>query len=766
MNALQTAGSSYSEPHPGVGIVVDMKLDSLSLPSGKVAGVKLCDNLTGEVRDMVEKFEDHLLQDASLWTDLENEAAKIRTYNDPMLSSKAGYISFLKQLYQSMSILRRLYDFIHSGCQPRRLNHQEQQECRIFSGIVTLLVGDLRRQWSSVITASDASPSGWGICELESSPLVAQLHGRWQERWRYRRLDPGEWRPAKRALHRDPFSDPLSVKAGLEEINNYTSNEGFPEIPLSLLDPQNWKTVSMGKWKHTEEHITLKEARSLLIATRRLSRAQRHRRKRHLILLDNMALCFALAKGRSARFDMLRVLQRVGSICLACGITLRPRWVPSEFNIADAPSRGFRSPGSGTKESNDFGSQNQLIQGASDQVGAEEGGRQESDEAHGESGAQSSEKDARVAALPKKSVVRRPPPPRRSVQPLPAVVQDQDVGKLAQQKKLTLLERKCVSSEVQGQYGQYLSRFEDFCRVGGFHWPPALQDVDPLLSDYMDTLFMEGRSPHEGEKTFAALEFHMLEVKGKLHRARRCLKGWRKAVPAQSRLPMPMLAMFGIAMTLAAGNHLEMALKTVVGFLLYLRPGEGLDLRSRNVVAPVRGAGIQYKWVTVIIRDQEGQRPDKTGVFDNSLAIDHTLWAGEQLLLRAKKAPTKDSLIFNFSMDNSRREAGVGKPTPLPAATRGGDGGPVLPSKGVQCRQSPWALEERCKCETLRKGGQGAGVLFLLETNFTYGVFLTLSGRDADGVFMTLRAQPYPLPMTGAFAQLALGHFNMSAGSL
>ena len=41
-----------------------------------------------------------------------------------------------------------------------------------------------------------------------------------------------------------------------------------------------------------------------------------------------------------------------------------------------------------------------------------------------------------------------------------------------------------------------------------------------------------------------------------------------------------------------------------------------------------------------------------------------------------------------------------------------------------------------------------------------------LTGRDADGVFMTLRAQPYPLPMTGAFAQLALGHFNMSAGSL
>lgn len=100
MNALRTAGSSYTEPRPDVGIVVDMKLDSLSLPSGKVAGVGLCDNLVGEVRDMVVDYENHLLQDASLSTDLEGEAAKIKTYNDPLLSSKSGYMSFLKQLFK------------------------------------------------------------------------------------------------------------------------------------------------------------------------------------------------------------------------------------------------------------------------------------------------------------------------------------------------------------------------------------------------------------------------------------------------------------------------------------------------------------------------------------------------------------------------------------------------------------------------------------------------------------------------------------------
>ena len=99
-----------------------------------------------------------------------------------------------------------------------------------------------------------------------------------------------------------------------------------------------------------------------------------------------------------------------------------------------------------------------------------------------------------------------------------------------------------------------------------------------------------------------------------------------------------------------------MALKTVIDFLLYLRPGEGMDLRAKNIIAPVKGAGSQYRWVTVIIRDQEELRRDKTGVFDNSLAIDHSPWAGTQLLSLAKKAKTRDSLIFQFKMEDFRKQ--------------------------------------------------------------------------------------------------------------
>ena len=252
-----------------------------------------------------------------------------------------------------ISIFRRLYDFVQSGCSPRRLSPAESRERRIFAGLVPLLVADLRRPWSSTVTASDASPSGWGVCECNLDPGTAQQHGRWQERWRYRRLGPSEWRPRERAFGADILQDFVTVKGNIndvDELSNYTNNEIFPEIPRQLLEPSKWRTVSMGKWKFTKEHITLKEARSLLLAIRRLSRTQRHRHKRHLVLLDNLALCFAVVKGRSAKFSMLRVLQQLGAIGLACGITIRPRWIPSEWNVADGPSRQQARPGPYCKE--------------------------------------------------------------------------------------------------------------------------------------------------------------------------------------------------------------------------------------------------------------------------------------------------------------------------------------------------------------------------------------------------------------------------------
>ena len=250
-----------------------------------------------------------------------------------------------------MSVFRKLYDFSTSSTSPRFLTASERDECLIFAGIAPLLIADLRKEWSSTITCSDASPTGFGICECQSTAGQAKQHGRWSERWRFKRLPADQWKPRQRSEGWDVLSDVRTIFGGLDGDENkdeYVANNLFPEIPDQLMQPSLWKTVKMGKWKYSAEHITLKEARSLLIAVRRLSRSSEHRGKKHLVLLDNLALVFAVTKGRAHAFDLLRVLQKIAAICLAVRISLKPRWVRSEVNVADGPSRGSILPGVGS----------------------------------------------------------------------------------------------------------------------------------------------------------------------------------------------------------------------------------------------------------------------------------------------------------------------------------------------------------------------------------------------------------------------------------
>jgi len=109
----------------------------------------------------------------------------------------------------------------------------------------------------------------------------------------------------------------------------------------------------------------------------------------------------------------------------------------------------------------------------------------------------------------------------------------------------------------------------------------------------------------------------------------KALKGWRKLVPTRSRLPLQKMAAYRIAMQMTVKNERAMAIMVLLSFDLYLRPGEAMSLIGKNVVAPVKGAGVQY--YTVVIRDEGELHPDKTGVFNNSIDNPHTRnWLGKQ----------------------------------------------------------------------------------------------------------------------------------------
>ena len=113
-----------------------------------------------------------------------------------------------------------------------------------------------------------------------------------------------------------------------------------------MMEPRLWRTAKIGQWSDRSEHITVKEGRCLIIAMRRLSRDSTQRGRRVCMLVDNLALAMAISKGRAHNYTMLRICQQYSALCLACNLGIKVRWIPSETNPADGPSRGSLMPGS------------------------------------------------------------------------------------------------------------------------------------------------------------------------------------------------------------------------------------------------------------------------------------------------------------------------------------------------------------------------------------------------------------------------------------
>ena len=87
------------------------------------------------------------------------------------------------------------------------------------------------------------------------------------------------------------------------------------------------------------EHITLLEARTLLWSVRRLTRDVSRHGERMLVLGDNLGVVLAKSKGRAHSYELNCIIRRITMYCLASGVRLSVRWLLSEWNPADKPSR-------------------------------------------------------------------------------------------------------------------------------------------------------------------------------------------------------------------------------------------------------------------------------------------------------------------------------------------------------------------------------------------------------------------------------------------
>ena len=84
------------------------------------------------------------------------------------------------------------------------------------------------------------------------------------------------------------------------------------------------------------------EGRAFLFSVKHKLRSVDGSHKRHLLFTDSVTAACSLEKGRGSSFKMRRVTQQIGALWLASGSCGHYRWLPSDWNPADSPSRGSR----------------------------------------------------------------------------------------------------------------------------------------------------------------------------------------------------------------------------------------------------------------------------------------------------------------------------------------------------------------------------------------------------------------------------------------
>lgn len=245
-----------------------------------------------------------------------------------------GHCTFAALLRRELlSCFQAVYVFIRKRYHVHgRLWPEVARELRWVSSLLPLVHRDLSAQWSPHVFAVDASTWGRGVVKAEASVDLVREQAKYLDRWRFK-IDDERQVQRSEVVGAGCCADILEF----EIANQHTDTVGIPEVDPSILN-LSWKKVNSSPWKRPEA-IPVLEGRALVWTVQHLARSQVNHGKRHLILSDSMTAILALTKGRGNSRSMNRIARQIAALSLACDFQLNYRWIASELNAADSPSR-------------------------------------------------------------------------------------------------------------------------------------------------------------------------------------------------------------------------------------------------------------------------------------------------------------------------------------------------------------------------------------------------------------------------------------------
>ena len=257
-----------------------------------------------------------------------------------------GHITWaLMTRREGLSILKSCYAFVHQNqSKACRLWPSVRWELQTIAALLPLFKGRINVGWSDDLIASDSSPFGCGVCHRKISPEICSDIGSQSERWRFRFEDAVDAR--KHAAQTVGLESPEKGVVDIIEKLRFSSEsecinrESFHEVPIEVLDPRLWKVVWSRPWRF-QDNILHTEALALVWSVEHVLRCSRNFGQRLLFLSDNLPLTLSASKGRGKSSFLTKPLRQLCAFALATGSKLHVRWIPSEWNVADRPSRAL-----------------------------------------------------------------------------------------------------------------------------------------------------------------------------------------------------------------------------------------------------------------------------------------------------------------------------------------------------------------------------------------------------------------------------------------
>ena len=465
---------------------------------------------------------------------------------------------------QSLALFNAVYAFCRTNWpeRPRRLWLSVQQELSDAIALLPLIRSDLSRPVATALLQTDACDTGAAVVYTD-------------------KVD-------HKALRQECARPRRALQEPSEPITPWTAATGLGAAFEASVDPADWHVAVRCTYPVASRarlaHINEKEAGALVLAVRWAARSRRTRRCRIVIQSDSAAAVCAMRKGRSSKRGMRLQCRRLAALTLAHAITAEFRWVATDRNMADRPSRGSARPGPCVEE----GAGHDWKRGK--RLGEAEN------------------------------------PGPGQLQPFWTPLLDGN-----------------VKAQTLTRYDAEARHFIEFVRERGdrIH---TKEDLDYWMSYYCHIAYTDGyRSKSSCEKALAGIEHWLPEFKP-LPLTRRCLRGWGRLQPPQPAAPFPRDLVWACATLACLSGDVAAGVAMLVAYDCWLRISEVSGVTVADVYDSRRQVDPVGRGVSVFLPETKTGRRQAVMVEEPAVAALLLALARAQDQRTAKLFPTPDKL--------------------------------------------------------------------------------------------------------------------------